>query len=60
MKYLKPSSLCLNLSDVTMCSVFTEIKLIGCLDLWNSFLLTQILSNFSVFSAISYIKKKQT
>ena len=32
-KYLKSATLCLNLSDATMCSVFTEIKSIGCLDL---------------------------
>ena len=58
-KYLKLSPLCLNLSDISIWSTFTNIKSIGCLDLWNSFLLSLILSNFSVFSLIFYIKNKK-
>ena len=57
-KYLKPSSLCLNLSDTNILSILTKLKSIGCLDLWNSFLLSIILLNFSVFSVIFYTKKK--
>ena len=33
MKYLKPSSLCLTLSDINVFSTFTKFKPIGCLDL---------------------------
>ena len=33
MKYLKPSSLCLNLSDTTILLVSTDSKSIACLDL---------------------------
>ena len=52
MKYLKPSSLYLNLCDTTILSVSTQSKSIACLDLRNSFLLTLILLNFNVFSII--------
>ena len=52
MKYLKPSSLCLNLSDTTILSVIIESMSIACLDLLNSFLLILILLNFNVFSLI--------
>ena len=57
---MKPSSLCLNLSDITIWSTFIKSKLIGYLDLWNSFLLTTILSNFSVFSLILILNKNKT
>ena len=40
MEYLKPSSLCLNLSDTTIWSSFIKSKSIGYLDLWNTFLLS--------------------
>ena len=33
MMYLKPSSLCLNLSDTTILPVFIESNSIACLDL---------------------------
>ena len=39
-------------------STFTDIKSISSLDLWNSFLLTIILLNFSVFSLIFYTKQR--
>ena len=55
MKYLKPFSLCLNLSDTTILLVFTESKSISCLDLLNYFLLILILLNFNVFSLITIL-----
>ena len=58
MKCLKPSLLCLNLSDTTIWSTFTENKSIGSLSLWNVFFLSIILSNFRVFSLVFYIKEK--
>ena len=51
------SSLWLNLSDITIWSTFSDIKSIGSLDLWNSFLLSVILLNFSVFFTHSVIRK---
>ena len=39
-KIFKIIILCLSLSKTTIWSMFTKSKLIGCLDLWNSFLLT--------------------
>ena len=48
------------LSDITIWSRFTKSKLAGCLDLWNSFLITTILSNFSVFSLILILSKNKT
>ena len=57
-KYLKPSSLCLNLSATTIWSVFIKFKSIAYLDLWNSFLLSLILSSFSVFLLILIILRK--
>ena len=59
-KYLKPPSLCLNLSDIIIWSTVTKYKLLGCLDLWNYFLLILILSNFSVFSLIFILSKNKT
>ena len=32
MKYLKPSSVCLNLSETTILFVFTKFKAIACLE----------------------------
>ena len=58
-KYLKPWLLFLNLSDTTLWSTFTDNKSIGSLDSWNSFLLSLILLNFSVFSLVSILRKKQ-
>ena len=57
-KYLKLSSLCLNLWDTTILSESTDNKSIGSLELWNLFLLSIILLNFNVFSLIIYIEKK--
>ena len=37
-KYLKPSSLCLNLWDTTIWSMSTDNKSIGSLDLWHFFI----------------------
>ena len=59
-KCLKSSSLCLNLSDTTILSTFIKSELIGYLDLWNSFLLTLILSSFSAFSPILILRKTTT
>ena len=58
--YLKPSLLCLNLSDTTIWFTFTEPMSTGCLDLWNSFLLTLRLSNFNVFSLILILSQNKT
>ena len=58
--YLKPSLLCLNLSDTTIWFTFTESMSTGCLDLWNSFLLTLRLSNFNVFSLILILSQNKT
>ena len=41
-------------------STFINSKLIGSLDLWNSFLLTITLSKFSVFSLILILSKNKT
>ena len=46
------------LSDTTIWFTITDINSIGSLDLWNFFLLSLILLNFSVFSFILYIKEK--
>ena len=48
----------LNLSDTTISSAFIKFKSIGCLDLWNSFLLTLILSNFNVKDTHSHTEQK--
>ena len=48
------------MSDITIWFTFIKSKSIGCLDLWNSFLLTLILSNFSVFSLILILSKNKT
>ena len=59
-KYLKLQSLYLNLSGTTIWPVVSQCKPISCLDLWNYFLLTLILSNFSVFSLILILRKNKT
>ena len=58
-KYLEP--LLLNLSDTAIWSMFTNTKSIGSLDMWNCFLLTLILLNFSVFFShvLYYAKNKK-
>ena len=57
-KYLEP--LLLNLPDTAIWSMFTNIKSIGSLDMWNCFLLTLILLNFSVFfSQVLYYAKNE-
>ena len=48
-KYLEPLSLSLNLPDTTIWSKSTENKSIGSLDLWNYFVLSLIMLNFSIF-----------
>ena len=55
-KYLKPSSVCLNLSDITVLFISTKFKSIGCLDLWNSLLSILISSNFKDIFMLSKIK----
>ena len=55
MKYLKPSLLCLNLSDTTIWSKSTDNKSIGSLDLWNVFLLSTILLNWFCWQWLSLI-----
>ena len=52
MKFLKLSSLYLNLSDITILFMSTNFKSIGSSDLWNSFYLPQycqILMSFHSF-----------
>ena len=58
--YLKPSLLCLNLSDTTIWFRFTVSISTGCLDLWNSFLLRLRLSNFNAFSLILILSQSKT
>ena len=56
-KCLKPL-LCLNSPDTTIWSISTENKSVRSLGLWNSFLLSIILLNCSVFWLIFYVKEK--
>ena len=56
---LKVFVICLNLLDTTIWSMITGINSIGSLDLWNSFWLSLILLNFSVFHSFFIWRKTQ-
>ena len=57
-KYLKPSLLCLNLSDTTIWSTFTDNNLIGSLD-FLFFLIKCNIVKFQCFFTHFYIKEKK-
>ena len=57
-QYNIPLSPCSTLLDTTIFFISTESKATGCLETWNSFLLTSIFLNFNVFSPIFMLYQK--
>ena len=49
MRYLKPLSLCLNLSDITILSMYTKFKAIGFLDMRFVFINYSVTNLFTHF-----------